>query len=342
MHTPNPTPTSKIMIIIWRWNMLKQIDGPYLHAHPNWEKEFEQLKGKAFEVIPVQHSPQTQNSYVIRAHLVENEEDTASRKFLYQLLDSYGGEGTHLYLFLHRKNGYSQKTLKSIQNDRSDISRGFIFGEGLGPLYVQDTYGGLLGGKDFFDGWMTMEKGNKRKVSVVEKKEKQVVRVLQPYFDRVWNQHSFPLRDMLVALNQDVLDFLLPFMNPLNTENISLHTLSQRLMREELLCLRIKSFIQEEIPGLDDDDEEDDFMPEEIYLVKLIDFESKHHASYHFKDLKEQLLAKNSQDQGELDTSYKHLCSVLQSLLYPSPEASISQEELRAFRDHFSKLLHLV
>ena len=88
-----------------------KVDETYLANHPNWEKDFDQLAGKAYEAIPVQNSKETEGSFLIRAHLAEDEGERTVRRFLYTLLDKYYQKDAEIYLFLHRKDGFSQQVL---------------------------------------------------------------------------------------------------------------------------------------------------------------------------------------------------------------------------------------
>ena len=238
---------------------------------------------------------------------------------------------------------FLSKCLEEILKERPQISRGFIFGQGRGPIYVNDPYGGLLGGTDFYDDIMTFENEETRRVFVAERKEGKVFKVLQPYFDQVWNAYKFSIKGMLSDFRHDFLEVLLPFMNPFGPEVFPKALVRDKIFEDERMPLRIKSFIQEEISLVEDDEEEEDeISPEELYYVKLQGFESKENKSYHFVNLNKSLRSSDMEEQFILDSSYKKLCIALRSFMYPNQEDNISQEELRGIRDTFSTLYGLI
>ena len=334
MNENIPSPTQKCMIIIWRWATLDEVDDSYLLNIPNWKTDIEGLRGKAFEAIPIKNSKKTQSSTLIRANLIEGEE---TRQLLYTLIERYYSSPMKAFLFLHRKNGYVKEVFLEILAEKEEIDKAFIFSDGEGAIYMNDPDMGLLGGRDFFEGQIPLKSGGMVSVSVVEKKKGNTVSILQPYFDRVWDHYAFQFKSLLYDFQYDLHQHFLPYMNPYGQIKIPLREVKQNLEKNELLHLRIRSFLQEPIEY---GDEDESF--EEVYIIKLLQYERKHRKAYHFPDLLQNLRPQLPENQSQVDKAYQFIHKELEKILYEADEETIAQENLLQLRNQFAQLLNMI
>ncbi|MCI5080669.1 MAG: hypothetical protein MRY78_03200 [Saprospiraceae bacterium] len=287
---------NRIMIIIWSWQyggMPSQMD--------EWSVE-----GNS-------------GDKVVRMDLKMS---SSAKETLREKLQEYAQQG-EVFLFLHRRHGYDQKTLKEIlQMARSVLPQGhliksFLFGEGNDKIYIVNQTKGLLGTRGTFSAKLqAVGIRQATYVNAIADKDKKVIK--RKHFDFVWHQYSHNFKAKIFELKEDLFRSLSPF---LFITEIQAGAVYNYIKQEEnkLLMLRLLSFIGKIRKGSN-------------LETQLKEFEQQHKRSYFFDDCHLNLKMTYGEQEAQLYDSL--VDTISKKLLAYEPNLNFTN-----IRDQFDELL---
>lgn len=288
--------TARTMIIVWSWK-----HGGLTATHDEWSTDSDI------------------NDKLIRADIPFT---STAIGLLRQMVEAEGLDRS-VYLFLHRRHGYSQKAISQILNSLSDfqqsggVVRSFLFGEGGDYIYIANNHRGLLGTKGTFSAKLASPYHEKDQlVSAIVRQEEKLVKSV--HFNAVWQHYSYDFKAKIFELREDLFVAFLPF---LDEEPLNSSVLYAFLQREEnqLLFLRLLSFIGKIRKGT-------------ALENTLRSFEQTQKRSFFFDDCQENLKAVYGVQEGRL---YEELVMFIKTHLFVHDQTV----DLRQLRKQFDVLL---
>lgn len=184
MNNSLPTPPSpRTIIIVWSWNQGGlTTDGTY------WT-----VRGTGHERD--------------RVLCLDRLASATAEVDLGQRVAQHLSDDGEVYLFLHRRHGYTPDTIERIRAtvDRPQQLRCFLFGEGGDPIYLARDFRGLLGTTGTFSAWLRRDEYPEGyRLSAVADA---AARLLLPaHFDHVWRLYRQAFRARIFELREDLFE----------------------------------------------------------------------------------------------------------------------------------------
>ena len=178
--------TKRSMIIVWSWNEGGQVSGGDRWTVSGHRKGLDELI-----CLDLRHSP-------------------AGLNHLLQLAEAELAEGRIVFLFLHRRHGYTPAAIESLQQqltaEERPACRCFLFGEGGDPLYLFRDERGLLGATGTFSARIMDGQGRERRLSAVADAGQHLLKA--GHFQHTWQQYEHAFRERILELREDLFDSL--------------------------------------------------------------------------------------------------------------------------------------
>lgn len=299
----NSKTTSRIMIIIWKW-----------------QEEFLRNDGK-WSV----YGPKNQGDFVYC--IKEGKNLSAILESIAKVLSNHA-DSPETFIFFHRivfpdasKMGQFIEQLTQTQRKSGQI-KVFLFSADRDYIYITTQREGLLGVDGRFGDRIEVvdpKSGERRTIAieVVLDKEKQILKA--DHFEKVWDYYSHEFKKKIANLKEDLFHYFIKYIS--REKPINADILYQHLDKGPLLKLRVKSLMGR-------------LREEEERLLATNEREAQQ--SYIFDDCNENLLLIYGQ-QAKLD--YKALISNMEPLLNPPFEPVCPHKLLTDIRDGFDNLL---
>jgi len=238
---------TRIMVIIWRWNELKNIlDYRYFQDNPEILDNPENGRNKLWDVIAVGRPQQKVGSAVVRMNLRNGDNAFG---FLLEVLRPYKEEyKAEIFVFLHSGNGFSNSDASDLLDRGSGIvDQCFLFDRGVNYIYVRDGIRAGLLGEDgrFFAGRIRLN-GKRKRINVLLKEETKggtIKYVDKDLFKQVWEHYEYRFGEIIFALMLDLHTKIISCFSLDTEELITRASIIRRVSTDELLFLRLKSFL---------------------------------------------------------------------------------------------------
>jgi hypothetical protein len=290
------TYTPRTMIIIWSWK----------HSGMT----------APFDIWEVEGSP---DDRVIR---MDVRWSTAAVPLLRERIEAEGLDRS-VYLFLHRRHGYSEKAIAQLLGALSEArksrrnTRSFLFGEGGDFIYIAHHPRGLLGTKGTFSAQFDSPyQEQPQRITAIADREKRLLKKV--HFDTVWQRYTHNFKAKIFELREDLFRTLLPFMIDQKVDSGDVYQFFQQPENRPLF-LRLLSFIGKLRKGSD-------------LEQALRDYEQQQKRSFFFDDCQENLKAGYSERESQL---YAALATdIRQQLLVANQQIDLLQ-----LRHRFDELL---
>lgn len=334
--TPMP---EQIMFIVWKWDELTAINEKIKGKEEKYLSEIAQgTTGTFFTEYAVVNSDLCPNPKIIASYIYNTEE---TRPILYTLLEKYAVNNNEIMVFLHRGDYYEEEDVKLLLEHFKDrVQSCFLFADGRDYIYHQTQKAGFLDDAGGFR--VGIDKDTKEYVCTFREGK-----VLQPYFDRVWEYYKIEFEIKVFQLKEDLMDIWFPFLLPGQPDTISRNTLVSVIQQnnERLLWLRLKSFInrfEEELKGLDEINDFDriNAIEKEIKQLKALEKSSK--TSYVFDDCINNLEHHRQNERTFVADAYSEARQTLERLLFDENTTEISTADIRQLVEELNYLVKVI
>ena len=349
----------KIMIINWKWTWFHdhRVTSDYLAENKNFTQNIKKGKGKFYEEYIVKKEGKIDqdtalDDSIIVATSIYKHFDT--QIILYNLIDYYYNkyrlQNPIIFLFLHRGNFYHKSDVYNILNNKPEINQCFLFAHPSDFIYYKTLKKGFLddaGG--FSKEGKVCQKINGKKI------------IKAKFFNDVWNYYQHEFKSKIFTLKEDL--FLnLSFLTESSTNEFCSFALRERLSKSnDLLLLRLKSFLgfydnvslhesnelSEELELIDDfltidNDLFIDIEYSEYESLKKL--EKKRHTSYEFDDCNANLehIQPNNEDDKKANELYLELIQKLSPLVKEDKKHYFTFNEFYTIRERFEQLINVL
>lgn len=290
------TNTPRIMIIVWSWKY-----GGMEEPYDSWE-----VAGRPGD----------------RLIRIDERYSATAVNQVKQLIDAQE-EAASVFLFLHRRHGYTNETLshilEAINSARrtKNTVRGFLFGEGNDYIYIATQNRGLLGTKGTFSAMLQSPyHASSQLVSAVADANRRLLKV--EHFNAVWRYYAHNFKAKLVELREDLFGAIWPISLEESVDSSTYYIFLQQT-DNQLLFLRLLSFIGKIRKGSD-------------LEQTLKNYEQQLKRSFFFDDCRENLKTVYGEQKGRL---YESLVSEIRKQLFVHHQ----QVDLLQLRARFDDLL---
>ncbi len=332
---PSSYTKERIMLICWSWRDLelkKRIVNNALLNESFYKRNLnrvESFKDDLFDEyavcdrLPDGTKPEVSpKAIVVRTYLIQELHNLESVSFQYlkNLVEWYKTAENELFVFLHRRDGFSDVEVGAILNmTRAD--KCFLIGGGTDHIYYRGFRNqGILGDDGRF--FRSIPEKDKPAVTVADD---QVKKIFQPHFDKTWDYYRHEFYTKIFELKEDLLTFfyaIYPDNEPWNGEDMV-----QRFFDNDCLRLRINSFIDHSDHQLTKDES-----------GRLKEYGYKAEKSYEFDDCRKNLVGAH-----QLEDEFEEVASFLAELFFSESARQKRQDSindvLRTINSHFSSLL---
>ncbi len=323
------------MIIFWKWRTFKHhaVDGSLLSRQELAELhgDLPQFQDKYWDEYAVHQIttqgtiPENPAAKVVRAFAVKDDlQGDEVIQVVCGLVDLHAAKDADVLVFMHRKDGFKPDDVAELLG-KSAAKKCFLFGEGRDFIYHNTFNEGLLGDGGYF---FSQTPGKEQTEIEVANDDKKIV--FQPHFDKVWNYYQHEFNTKIFQLKEDLLSH---FFRTYPDEVI--WTQAQylaHLQKDEVLHLRVKSFIDNDCARLENGEEKD-----------LAHHERKNKKSFIFDDCKKNLGRVAGAD---VEKKYEALSELLCGLMFRNePDCATGKtlnQHLRVLQNEFRELIDVL
>lgn len=331
----------KIMIIVWKWRDLPHINEKL------WKQEHFQAyidnitdgKDHIYKEYPVQHSDLCPDATVVATAIYNVNENT--NRLLDSLIEAYAQGNNEVMLFLHRSNDFEALDVdRLLERFKGRLSKCFLFADGRDYIYYKTQKSGIL--DDIGSFYIQRDPKTEEKITTFDDGK-----VLQPYFDRVWQYYNNEFETKVFQFKEELFDQWLPFLLPGQPEQISRESLLNALRggTERAIFFRVKSFLGRYEAELHNLDAAADF--DQITAIKkekdaLKDREKADRISYDFDDCITNLIFQKNLGNKFVSDAYEDAKSSLEYVLFTPSIETVTKQNLREIADKLNYLVKII
>ena len=290
----------RIAIIAWKWKGLLEITGEWLQ-HPensHWLQHIRQQEDGIFdeyvvcepETVSIKQEDAT--ARVVRVRLNRHSNNELIMKFLLNLISSFEAEEHKIFVFLHRRDGFTDVDIRYLLKERNH-HKYFLFGEGRDYIYHDTQIEGLLGEDSQF--FYQSPNLNQPEIQVADDNKKIV---FQPHFDKVWHHYENEFHTKIFELKEDLLSH---FFSLFPTHfDLKFNQYFDHLNQDKPLLWRVKSFMNDGCNCLEEDEKKE-----------LEKYEKEEEKSFIFDDCRANLAKVEN-----IEEEYDEVVNILRRLLF--------------------------
>lgn len=242
--------------------------------------------------------------------------------FLLALIEQYTQSDSEVFVFLHRRDGFTNKEVATILKN-TNAEKCFLIGGGKDFIYYPTAKQGLLGDNGAF--FYNEPSINLPEIIIADDAQK---RVYQPHFDKVWYYYNTEFDTKFFELKEDLLSHFYPSFANETTYSRTIYY--DHLAKNELLFLRVKSFIDEQYLSLSPLEKE-----------QLQQWEKVKGRSFTFDDCQENLVRLSDKEIKE----YTEINTLLYQLFFDEKEdygnSTSSLQHLQKIQNKFQNLIEI-
>ncbi|MCC6460513.1 MAG: hypothetical protein IT260_08585 [Saprospiraceae bacterium] len=331
------------MIIVWKWRDLPHINEKLWKQEPfqSYIDNIVDGKDHIYKEYPVQYSDLCPDAVVVATAIYKVEENEDIDRLLDSLIDGYAQGSNEVMLLLHRSNNYEAKDVdRLLDRFKGRLSKCFLFADGRDYIYYKTQKSGILDDIGSFQ--IQRDPKTEEKVSTFADGK-----VLQPYFDRVWQYYNNEFETKVFQFKEELFDQWLPFLLPGKPEHISRESLLNALREgnERVILSRIKSFLgryETELQGLDAALDFDQITAVKKEKDTLKDREKTDRISYDFDDCITNLIFQKNLGNDFVSDAYEDAKRSLEHALFAPGINMITQQDLREIADKLNYLVKII
>lgn len=321
----------RIIIINWRWRVFKGgVNATVLDErnYQNQPEAIEKDKGHYYQEYSVE---QDKDALVVALDIYKDNDATDA--LLKAVLSRYLLPENEVLLFFHRGHFFKDADLGALKSELGNRGKYFLMADGRDYIYYYTHKGGLLDDNGSFYAQEDDDLG-----VYVETYNKDSGKVVQQYFNRVWQFYQFAFQQKVFELKEALCVVLMPFLMPNKSDVIQVGELKHVIETEKnLLRFRLENFI-----GI-----------KPVNTTKLTDPRTKAYhesrdklerlekdlgKSYFFDDLLANIHA-SPEYENFMANAYKEVCDDLNEVIFNPKQETTDKATLRKLITHFNELI---
>jgi hypothetical protein len=333
----------KILIIVWKWQMLKAVnENSYsIEELDAFVKDIGKGEGTFYKTYAVDEAPKEPEGLVIAINIYKDRTKSQTKPLLESIITKYNSKDCEMILMLHQAHGYDANDV-GYYKDIASIRNCFLFTGEHDYIYYNAQQEGLLDGEGNF--YLGFHPDKKEKVKVLIKDEKSGAEFIhRKYFNRTWTHYTLEPEIKILHLKEEFFDAIFPLYQ--KTDGVV-------LIKKELLnaldfvtnrCLfpRIKSFIggYKNLETMDTENyfEEYDKLKAEKDQIKSLERRDKISYDFddcipYFEDTKQQLI----------NDSYQRCKRTFEDILNTESSTEIDKFDLQELANELSFMVKIV